>query len=66
MRQGDPNWPPADQKFYVNRVSMAGGDGYDEGLVDTMEPLSAPAIVNVKVVVHPFRTIADTGKTRQL
>jgi hypothetical protein len=52
MRQGDPNWPPADQKFYVNRISMTGGNGDNEGLVNTVKPLSAPAIFNVEVVIH--------------
>src|SRR5260370_2628605 len=66
MRQRDPNWPPAGQKFYINSVGVAGGDGDNQGLVNTVQPLSAPAIVNVEILVHAIRTIADTGKTRQL
>src|SRR5260370_18731374 len=57
MRQRDPNWPPADQKFYVNSVGVAGGDGGNQGPVNTVEPPFAPTSHNDENLLHAIRTI---------
>src|SRR5260370_13478368 len=66
MRQRDPNWPPAGQKFYINSVGVAGGDGDNQGLGNTLQPLSAPPIVNVEILLQASRTIDDTRQTKQM
>lgn len=52
MRQRNPYGTAAGQKFYVNGVSVAGGYSNDQGLINTMELLSGPAVYGVEVVVH--------------
>jgi hypothetical protein len=52
MRQRNPYRPSAGKKLYVHGVSVPGRNGHDQGLVNTMESLSGPAVGSVKVLVH--------------
>jgi hypothetical protein len=52
MRQRDPNGTPAGKKLYINSVGVPCRNGDDQGLVNTMEFLSGPAVGGVKVLVH--------------
>ena len=52
MRQSNPYGTPAGKKLYVNSVGVPGRNRDDQGLVNTMESLSGPAVGGVKVLVH--------------
>jgi len=52
MRQSNPNGTPAGKKLYVNGVGVPRRNGDDQGLVNTVEFLSSPAVGGVKVLVH--------------
>src|SRR6266404_9004300 len=42
VRKGDPDWAPVDQELDVHRIGVAGGDGYDQGLVEAMYLILGP------------------------
>lgn len=52
MRQRNPNGTPAGKKLYVNSVGVPRRNGDDQGLVDTVELFSGPAVGGVKVLIH--------------
>jgi hypothetical protein len=63
MRQGNPNGTPADKKLYINSVGVPRRNGDDQGLVNTVESLSSPAVGGVKVIVHTLKTISEQPQT---
>src|SRR6476646_3774127 len=52
MRQRNPYGTPAGKKLYVNSVGVPGRNRDNQGLVNTVEFLSGPAVGGVKVLVH--------------
>lgn len=52
MRQRYPNGTPAGKKLYIYSVGVPGRNSDDQGLVNTMESLSGPAVGGVKVLIH--------------
>jgi hypothetical protein len=52
MRQRNPNGTPAGKKLYINSVGVPRRNRDDQGLVNTVEFFSRPAVGGVKVLVH--------------
>src|SRR5438270_3389711 len=63
MRQSHPHRTPAHKKLHIDGIRMPGGDGHDQGLVNTMQLLPGPAVGSVKVVVHASKNIAEQPQT---
>jgi hypothetical protein len=55
MRQRNPNGASADQKFYVNSVSVPRGYCHDQSLIHTVKPLPSPAVYSVEVLIHNLK-----------
>ena len=52
MRQRNPYRTSAGEKLYVYRVSVPGRNRDNQGLVNTVEFFSGPAVGGVKVLIH--------------
>src|SRR5205814_9698162 len=52
MRQSHPHGAAIDKEFDVDRVSMAGRNGDNQGLINTVHLLLGPAVGGVEVLVH--------------
>jgi hypothetical protein len=63
MRQGNPNGTPAGKKLYINGVGVPRRNRDDQGLVNTVEFFSSPAVGGVKVLVHTLKTISEQPET---
>src|SRR5260370_35454243 len=48
MRQREPNWRPAGQKFYIKSVGVAGGGGGNQGPGKPGAPPLPPACVDAE------------------
>jgi len=57
VRQRDPNRPAVDKKLYVHGISMAGGNGHDDALKDTMDRSTGPTLDGAEVFVHVLETL---------
>src|SRR5437764_1711349 len=59
QRQSYPNRAAVDQKLNIHCVSMASGNGNNQGLVDAVDLLLGPAIEGLKVAIHGSKTISN-------
>src|SRR5919109_1517722 len=52
MRERHPHGAAIDKELDVDRISMAGRNGHNQGLINTVHLLLGPAVGGVKLLVH--------------
>jgi hypothetical protein len=60
MRKCHPDLSSVHQEFDIHGIGVAGGNGHDHGLIDTMDLLLSPAISRSEIFKHVLiKTIAE-------